>query len=155
MKPASTAPMQDREDHVLRHVQQARGRGQQDHQKAQRQRQGELDEDVDDGCVARHEAGAAQLARRLVAAAPRSRFKRSASKRMTPSDVAAGDGLAGPACSLRVFMRRVRKAPSRPSIGGCTANADHSAQNVMNVAAATTTVKISSVSARSMAAVKP
>ena len=74
---------------------------------------------------------------------------------MKPSDVALGDGLASPGCSLRVFMRRVCNAPSRPSIGGCTTKADHNAQNVTNAATATTTVKICSVPAGSMAAVKP
>ena len=38
-------------------------------------------------------------------------------------------------------MRRVRSAPSRASIGGCQANAVHTAQNVTKVAAATMTVK--------------
>ena len=86
------------------------------------------------------------------AAAPRSRFRRSASERMKPIDVALGEGLA---CSLRVFMRRVRSAPSRASIGGCQANAVHTAQKVTKVAAATMSVKSCSGSARSMAAIKP
>ncbi len=85
------------------------------------------------------------------AAAPRSRFMRSAKVRSKPSDAAFGDGLADRVCSLRVFMRRVRKALSRASIGGCQTNAVHNAQNATKVAMATTTVKLFSESTRSMA----
>src|SRR5260221_9902616 len=71
--------------------------------------------------------------------------------RMKPSDVALVDGLPGP-CSLRVFMRRVRKAFSRASIGGRQVSAVQTAQNATKVAAATTITKAFSEATRSMSA---
>ena len=70
---------------------------------------------------------------------------------MKPSDVALGDGLAAAFCSLRVFMRRVRSALRRASIGGSQVIASQVAQKATKVAAATMTVKLFSALARSMA----
>ena len=70
---------------------------------------------------------------------------------MKPSDVALGDGLAAAFRSLRVFMRRVRRALRRASIGGSQVIASQVAQNATKVAAATMITKLFSVLARSTA----
>ena len=70
---------------------------------------------------------------------------------MKPSDAALGEGLAAAPCSLRFFMRRVRSARRRASIGGSQVIASQIAQKATKVAAATMTTKLFSVLARSMA----
>ena len=75
---------------------------------------------------------------------------RSAILRITPSDADFDDGLAAALCSLRVFIRRVRSAFSRPSIGGVQVNAIHTAQKATIDSAATMTVKFFSEATRSI-----
>ena len=102
--------------------------------------------------VASRDRKPASLSLRVVwsAAEPRSRFSRSATVRMNPIDVALVDGLALTTfCSLRVFMRRVCSAFSRPSIGGFQVTAVQTAQKTTNAATAMRTVKFFSEAIRS------
>ena len=111
-----------RQDQVFRHQLQAGG--QKDHQEAERQRQGELDEYVDDGRVARMEARLAQLARRLVGrraaqkvqpvrqlAHQRSRRLLTAARLYGQDEVPLSqDDLAGLAGTARATVNRVLRA---------------------------------------------
>src|SRR5216683_6453704 len=84
------------------------------------------------------------------AAAPRRRLSLSAILRIRPIDVSLVDGLDDALCSLRVFMRRVRSALSRASIGGRQVVATQTAQNTTNAATATMIVKLFSEATRSI-----
>src|SRR5690349_13276115 len=102
--------------------------------------------------VASRDRKPASLSLRVVwsAAEPRSRFSRSATVRIRPIEVALVDDLAATtACSLRVFMRRVCSAFSRPSIGGRHVTAVQTAQKTTYAATAMRTVKFFSDAIRS------